>query len=241
MPERLSNISLRGLLWVSPAAGVGGAPSCCGRTSLLPRRSTSSSTARRGRGWEQDKPETVTDALFTGPGQAVGAGGAGRAAAGIILYPVLSGRPAGDAGDHLRRLPTLAQAHAARLIVGWGELVGVSRRPVGLLGPAAGYDPRNRVNVEWTGLGAITPSSLAGATGAADVAHCPLPTLPRPQFREASRRELERLVRIVKQWRDGLPIASVTYFPASSSAGRRRSASTLSAILTAISLGKVPG
>ena len=106
-----------------------------------------------GPNWDQNRPESVTDVLFTQPLQVVGARGNRRRLGLSFILSYLNGPP-GTLERTLRRLLSLSEKHDVPiLIVLDGENYWDSRADLwNWWDPAQpGYDPGNRVNVEWTG------------------------------------------------------------------------------------------
>lgn len=169
-----------------------------------------------GRDYNQNRPETVTDAVFTGPLEKVGARGAATRRLGLsFILSYLDGPP--DALEAtLRRLLALSQKHDVPILIvldgqnWWGYRADLwnwwdAKRP--------GYNPQNAWNVEWTGWGPEHAVKIAWRNWGRQIRVLPPPNLAAPRFRAASRIELSRLARIIKQWANRLPVEKRYLFP----------------------------
>ncbi len=169
-----------------------------------------------GQDWNQNRPETITDALFTQPLHMVGIRGNGRRRLGLsFILSYLDGSP--DTLEiTLRRLLALSEKHDIPvLIVLDGENYWGYRPDLwNWWDPQApGYDPANRANVEWTGWGPQDAVKICWRNWGRQIRVQPAPNLASPRFRAASRQQLTRLVAVLKQWRDGLPPGKRGLFP----------------------------
>lgn len=169
-----------------------------------------------GPDWDQNRPASVTDALFTQPLEAVGTRGSGRRRLGLsFILSYLNGPPA-TLERTLRRLLALAEKHDVPvLIVLDGENYWDGRPDLwNWWDPAKpGYDPGNRVNVEWTGWGQQEAVKVCWRNWGRQFRVRPAPNLASRRFRQASRQSLTDLVTVLKRWRDRLPPDKRDLFP----------------------------
>jgi hypothetical protein len=169
-----------------------------------------------GRGYHQNQPDTITDRLFTEPLEAIGTRGATTRKLGLsFIFSYLDGPP-DPMEATLRRLLALAEKHETPILIvldgenWWGYRSDLwnwwdDRQP--------GYDPKNAENVEWTDWGAERAVKIGWRNWGRQIRVLPQPNLAAPRFREASRKELTRLVRVLKRWADDLPPEKRYLFP----------------------------
>jgi hypothetical protein len=169
-----------------------------------------------GPDWDQNRPASVTDALFTQPLEAVGTRGNGRRRLGLsFILSYLNGTPQ-TLERTLRRLLALSMKHDVPvLIVLDGENYWDGRPDLwNWWDPAKpGYDPGNRVNVEWTGWGPQEAVKVCWRNWGRQFRVRPAPNLASRRFRQASRQSLTALVTILRQWQDRLPPEKRDLFP----------------------------
>lgn len=163
------------------------------------------------RPWNQNRPETVNDALFDTPLNAIAlrADSTKRRRLGLsFVFSYLNGPP--EAMDAtLRRLLSLAERREVPILIvlegrdWWNHRADLwnwwdSGR--------SGFDPKNRENVEWTGWGPENAVKICWRNWGSQIRVRPAANLAAPRFREANRRELFRMAGIIREWRDRLPV-----------------------------------
>ena len=168
-----------------------------------------------GPDWDQNRPNSITDALFTQTLQVVGTRGNGRRLGLSFILSYLNGPPM-TLERTLRRLLALSEEHDVPiLIVLDGENYWDGRPDLwNWWDPAQpGYDPGNRLNVEWTGWGPQNAVKVCWRNWGRQFRVRPAPNLASRRFRQASRQSLTGLIAILKQWRDRLPPEKSGLFP----------------------------
>jgi hypothetical protein len=70
---------------------------------------------------------------------------------------------------------------------------------------APGYDPENRLNVEWSGWGPQHAVRIGWRNWDRQIRVLPMPNLMSPHYRRACNEEMRRLIPIVLDWWHGLP------------------------------------
>ena len=169
-----------------------------------------------GPDWDQNRPDSVTDALFTQPARVVGTWGNGRRRLGLSFILSYLNGPTGTLELTLHRLLALSEKHDVPiLIVLDGENYWDGRPDLwNWWDPdQPGYDPGNRVNVEWTGWGPQSAVKVCWRDWGRQMRVRPAPNLASRRFRQASRQGLTCLVTVVRQWRDHLPPDRRDLFP----------------------------
>lgn len=169
-----------------------------------------------GQSYDQNRPETITEALFAEPLAAIRERGAAERPVGLsFILSYLDGPPAALA-ETLRRLLALSLARDVPVLIvldgqnWWGYQSDLwnwwdRTKP--------GFDPANANNVEWTGWGAEHAVKICWRNWGRQIRVLPPPNLASPQFREASRRELGRLAGILREWSVRLPPEKRHLFP----------------------------
>lgn len=173
--------------------------------------------AAPGTRWNQGRPETITDALFTEPLHAVGTKGSPQTARLGLTFPIsyLHGPPDAIA-ESVRRLLALSEKHDAPVLLAldgqnwWGfrpDLWNWWDKS------APGYNTNNRENVEWTDWEPDTAVKICWRNWGRQIRVLPAPNIAAPRVREACRPILGKLARDIKTWADKLPPEKAHLFP----------------------------
>ncbi len=170
-----------------------------------------------GRRWDQNRPETITDALFAEPLQAVGArGGAKTVRLGLTFAISYLNGPPDQIAESVRRLLALSEKWDAPVVLALDGQNWWGYRP-DLWNwwdkAAPGYHPQNRDNVEWTDWSAENAVKICWRNWGRQIRVLPAPHIASPRVREACRPLLTQLARQIKKWADGLPREKVYLFP----------------------------
>lgn len=169
-----------------------------------------------GLSFDQNRPETINDALFTEPRGRLQTAGTPALRLGVSFVLSYLNGPPDKVEATLKRLLEMSEKHEMPvLIVLDGENWWDYRSDLWNWWDTkrSGYDPRNVDNVEW--IGPTSRDALKGAwrNWGRQIRVIPPPNLASPRFREASRQELRHLAGIIKRWADRLPAAKRFLFP----------------------------
>jgi len=159
-----------------------------------------------GVAWNQNRPESISGALFTEPAAAAGNGS--RARFGVSFILSYFGGPREKVEESLRRLLTESQRQRVPVLISLDGQNWWDARPElwnWWDSKLPGYDPANRENVEWTGWSPEHAVRIGWRNWGRQIRVRPAPNVAAPRFRAASKEELTRLVRIVRDWEKGLP------------------------------------
>jgi len=154
-----------------------------------------------GAAWNPNRPESVTAALFDEPLTATGPGG--RVKVGLSFILSYFGGPPDKVEATLRQLLHQSRHRKVPVLITldgqnwWGDRPDLwnwwdPKKP--------GYDPRNRENVEWTGWGPEHAVRIGWRNWGRQIRVLPAPNLAAPRFRTASRTELRRLLKVLRDW-----------------------------------------
>ena len=162
-----------------------------------------------GKRWNQNAPETTTDALFTDPLRAVGSPGSFRTARlGLSFVISYLNGPPDTISETVRRLLALSEKHDTPVLLALDGQNWWGFRP-DLWNfwdtSAPGYDSNNRQNVEWTGWEPETAVKICWRNWGRQIRVLPAPNLAAAPVRAACRPLLLRLAQQIKRWADGLP------------------------------------
>jgi len=169
-----------------------------------------------GKDWNQNNPNSVTDTLFTEPIAAVGSQGTGARRLGLSFVLSYFDGPPDKIEATLRRLLAMSEKHNVPVLIVLDGQNWWGGRPDlwNWWNPnIPGFDPGNRDNVEWTGWDRATAVKLCWRNWGSQIRVLPAPNVESQKFRDASQRELQRLVPIIKEWRDNLPESQRALFP----------------------------
>ena len=169
-----------------------------------------------GLDYDQNKPESITDEVFTAPLNKVGARGTAQRRLGLSFeISYLNGPPA-KIERSLRRLLALSRKYDTPVRIALDGQNWWDYRP-DLWNwwdrQKPGYDPANAFNVEWDGPGTKHALKIAWRNWGSQIRVLPPPNLASPRFRRASRTELLRLVGVLRDWARALPASEKYLFP----------------------------
>jgi hypothetical protein len=169
-----------------------------------------------GNRWNQNKPESVTDAIFREPMDAIATPGDKNLRLGLsFILSYLDGAPE-TLEETLRRLLALSEKHDTPLLMvldaqnWWGYRADLwnwwaPTKP--------GYNPANVENVEWIGWGPEHAVKIGWRNWGRQIRVLPPPNLAAPRYREAIRSHLPRFAGQIKKWADRLPKDKRYLFP----------------------------
>jgi hypothetical protein len=158
--------------------------------------------------WKQNNPESINDALFREPLDAVGEKGTPERRLGIAFILSYLDGSTDTLEQSLRRVLALSEKHDTPVLFAldgenwWGGRPDLwnwfdKTKP--------GYDPANRENVEWTDWTPESAVKIGWRNWGRQIRVLPQPNLASPRFREASRVPLARLAKVIRSWGNGLP------------------------------------
>lgn len=169
-----------------------------------------------GRSYNQDRPESITDEIFTESVRRVGkAPGSARCFGLSFIISYLDGPPASQEAT-LERILALSAKHDVPVLIvldgqnWWGyrsDLWNWWDKEL------AGFNPANASNVEWTDWGPEHAIKIAWRNWGSQIRVLPPPNLASPPYREACGVELTRLARVIRRWSAGLPEDKRYLFP----------------------------
>ncbi len=169
-----------------------------------------------GRAWNQSRPESITDALFTQPLAITGTNGLPSLRMGLsFIFSVLDGGPA-TLSETLHRLLSHGERHDVPLLIvldgqnWWGARPDLwnwfdSTKP--------GFDPANIHNVEWTGPTPDTAVKICWRNWGRQIRVVPPPNLYAPRYRKALESTFAPLVNQLFIWARNLPKEKRHLFP----------------------------
>ncbi|HEY3281822.1 MAG TPA: hypothetical protein VGN26_06065 [Armatimonadota bacterium] len=169
-----------------------------------------------GLAYNQNRPESFTDALFEEPLRALGTTGTEGLRLGLsFIFSYLDGPPEAMEAS-LSRVLALAEKHQVPvLIVLDGQNWWAYRSDLwNWWDPTQpGYDPKNARNVEWSGWGPEHALKVAWRNWGSQIRVLPPPNLASRRYRDACRKELTSLLAVLRRWRDELPPEKRWLFP----------------------------
>jgi hypothetical protein len=169
-----------------------------------------------GMDWNQNRPETITDALFEEPMKAAGVAHSGTRRLGMSFVLSYNDGITDVLEKSLRMITDGALKHDVPVLIvldgenWWGGTPELwnwwdKEKP--------GYNPRNAENVEWSDWGPEHAVKICWRNWGSQIRVLPQPNLGSPRFRNFSQTRLTRLAVILKQWADNLPAGRRYLFP----------------------------
>ena len=172
-----------------------------------------------GVGWNQNRPETITEKLFREPMAALAPADAPeeqRVRPGISLILSYLNGPRETLAETLRRVLALSERDSVPVLIvldgqnWWGDRPDLwnwwdRARP--------GYAPGNAENVEWTDWGPEHAVKVCWRNWGRQIRVLPAPNIAAPRFRAAARESLPELASILRKWASALPPEKRWLFP----------------------------
>lgn len=169
-----------------------------------------------GLNWNQNRPASISDALFVEPLAAVATKGTSNLRLGLsFILSVLDGSEA-TLAQTLQGLLALSEKHDAPVLFvldgqnWWNARPDLwnwwdETRP--------GYNPANRENVEWTGPGPDYAVKLCWRNWGRQIRVLPAPNLHAPRYRRAVTDAMTPFLRQIVAWKNTLPKTRRFLFP----------------------------